>query len=166
VAQNAVPDSPAPARKALKLSELVTDVLAPMSAKRAFAKADLVAAWPEIVGARYADCSHPERIDWPRGAAQDGGAVLRVRADGPRALLLQHEVGQLTERVNTYFGYAAIAHIRVVQGPVPRRRPHPDVTAPAPVDEARLAQAVAAIADDGLREALARLGRGIFSGQK
>jgi hypothetical protein len=34
------------------------------------------------------------------------------------------------------------------------------------VDEARLAQAVAAIADDGLREALARLGRGIFSGQK
>jgi hypothetical protein len=159
-----VVDSPTRAGKALALSELVAGVLKPVSGKRAFALADLAAAWPEIVGARYADCSCPQRIDWPRGDdGTSGGAVLRVRADGPRAVLLQHELGQLTERVNTYFGYAAIAQIRLHQGPVPRRAAKSEGTPSRPVDEERLAQAVADISGDGLRAALARLGRGVMA---
>src|SRR5436189_6028480 len=87
--------------KPLPLSELVARVLAPVKGKRAYAMADLAAAWPEIVGPRYADCTYPERLDWARGAAgAESGGVLRVRADGPRSVLLQHELGQLTERVN------------------------------------------------------------------
>ena len=155
-------------KKALALSELVAGVLAPVSGKRAYAVADLAAAWPEIVGARYADCTYPERMDWPRGGAGSGegaGAVLRVRADGPRAILLQHELDQLTERVNTFFGYAAVARIRLLQGPVPRRTAPRERIAARPVDEARLAETVAGVGDGALRDALARLGRGIFSDQ-
>ena len=124
-----------PKKRALPLSELVAGVLAPVSGKRAYAMADLAAAWPEIVGPRYADCTYPERIDWPRGG-EGRRSGLRVRADGPRAILLQHELDQLTERVNTYFGYAAVARIRLLQGPVPRRavkreRPRDRSTKPA-----------------------------------
>jgi hypothetical protein len=150
----------------LALSELVARVLAPVKGKRAYAMADLAAAWPEIVGPRYADCTYPERLDWVRGAAEaEGGGVLRVRADGPRSVLLQHELGQLTERVNTYFGYAAVASIRLLQGPVPRRTVRPAPAPARPVDETRLAEAVAAVGDRGLHDALLRLGRGIFSEQ-
>jgi hypothetical protein len=148
-------------KRALPLSELVAGVLAPVSGKRSYAMADLAAAWPEIVGPRYAECTYPERIDWPRGG-EGGGAVLRVRADGPRAILLQHELDQLLERVNTYFGYAALGCIRLLQGPVPRR-PVKHERPAQPVDEARLAEAVGEVGDGTLRDALARLGRGIFS---
>ena len=52
-----------------------------------FAIVRLIQAWPEIVGQRFADCSRPERIAWPRGAAREGeSGVLEIRVDGPRAL--------------------------------------------------------------------------------
>src|SRR5262245_34073407 len=82
------------------LSELVAGVVAPLADRRDYAFANLAAAWAEVAGPRYADCSAPERIDWPRG--KDAAGVLRLRVDGPKAVLLQHELGQLVERVNAF----------------------------------------------------------------
>jgi hypothetical protein len=161
-----VSEAPPRPKKARALSELVAGVLAPVSGKRAYVLADLTAAWPEIAGPRYADCTQPDRIDWPRNTEQSARAVLRVRAEGPRAVLLQHELGQLAERVNAFLGYGAIEHIRVVQGPVARRGAKASAPAPAPADEARVAGAVADVADDPLKAALARLGRGVFAGRR
>ena len=70
---------------------------------------------------------------------------------------------QIIERVNAYFGYAAVAELRIGQAPLDRagRRPHsPRRTAPPP-----LRQEVAHIQDGALREALARLGAGIKAGR-
>jgi hypothetical protein len=145
----------------LLLTEIVAGVLAPVSDRRSFALASLAAAWPELVGPRYADSTHPERIDWPRGGAAQAAGTLRVRAQGPRAVLLQHELDQLVQRINAFFGHGAIDRIRLVQGAVPRRRPALPAAKPA-VDETRLANAVADVGDDTLRQALARLGRGIL----
>jgi hypothetical protein len=142
------------------LSELVSGVLAPLADRRGYLLANLRAAWAEVVGPRYADCTEPERIDWPRGDREATG-VLRIRADGPRAVLLQHELPQLVERVNDLFGYAAVGGVRLVQAPV-TRRPRREAEKPA-VDEDRLGEAVAAVADGPLKTALARLGRGIFA---
>jgi hypothetical protein len=145
------------------LSELVSGLLAPVAGRRGFALANLRAAWAEVVGPRYADCSYPERIDWPRSEEKPVAGVLRVRAEGPRAVLLQHELGQLVERVNAFYGYGAVDRVRLVQAPVPRPAPRP--RAKPVVDEARVAASIAAVDDEPLREALARLGRGIFKGQ-
>ena len=110
------------------LTELVGKVLAPVTARRGLATADLIAAWPDIVGARYADWTRPEKIVWPRnrGAVEGAGepALLVLRVDGPRAVLIQHETSQIVEKVNSFLGYGAIGQLRIVQGPVaaPRRR--------------------------------------------
>jgi hypothetical protein len=153
-------------RGAVALAELVGKVLAPVTAKRGFATADLLAAWPEIVGPRYADCTRPERVSWPRGeeAARKPG-LLVLRVDGPRAIFVQHEAGQIIERVNGFLGYAAIGQMRIVQGPVGPRTPAPPAPARElrPVEEMRLAATVAGVADEDLREALARLGRGVLT---
>jgi hypothetical protein len=143
------------------LSELVAGVLAPMADRRGYLLANLKAAWPEIAGARYAACTEPERIDWPRAGDAVSG-VLRIRADGPKAVLLQHELDQLVERVNAFVGYGAIRGIRLVQGPV-ARRPRPPLPQPPAVDETRLAAAVGGVSDEPLTAALARLGRGVFA---
>lgn len=146
----------------MALSALVGKVLDPVVAKRGFATVDLIAAWPEIVGARFADCTAPEKIVWPRGDTNAGRpGTLVVRVDGPQAVLVQHETDQIRERVNGFLGYAAIAQVRLVQAPVARPQ-RPGITTPATLSEAQkstLSHAVAGVENDRLRDALTRLGR-------
>jgi hypothetical protein len=153
-------------RGPVALAELVGKAIGPLAARRGFATADLIAAWPEIAGARFAASSRPERIVWPKGTANDGKpAVLVVRVDGPAAILFQHEAGQTVERVNAFLGYAAIGQLRIVQGPVASAggEPAPRPGAITADDATRLAEALAPVDNDGLRAALERLGRGVLA---
>jgi hypothetical protein len=150
-------------RSAVKLSDLVGGVLDPVTARRGFGTADMIATWPQIVGTRVAQCTRPEKIVWPRGeaAAADGG-VLHLRVEGPRAVLIQHELDQIMERVNAFLGYAAVTRVRLVQAPV--AAPHaqtPGERPPDPAREARINAVVAGVEDDRLKAALDRLGRGV-----
>jgi hypothetical protein len=157
-----------PRRGAVKLSELVGKAIAPLAGRRGFATADLIAAWPTIAGTRFSDCTRPEKLQWPRGSANDGkSASLIVRVDGPRAVLFQHEAGQIIERVNTFLGYAAVSEIRIVQGPVEKDRTKatPSGADLSPEAEARLGAAILPVESDPLRSALGRLGRNVLREQ-
>jgi hypothetical protein len=69
--------------------------------------------WPEIVGAVFARHSQPRRLQFPQG--QRTGGTLTVAATGAVALLMQHQVMPILDRINTYFGYHAVAAIRFQQ---------------------------------------------------
>ena len=138
-----------------------------------FPSASVLADWPDIIGAEFADITSPERLVWPRGAEtypeeaggqntlkqhRRAGATLMLRVDGPRSLEIQHIAPQLLERINIYFGYSAVAHLRIVQGPVHRETP--DNTRPG----ARAREAIPLdqeIEAEGLRAALSRLAANI-----
>jgi len=155
-------------RGPIALAELVGRALDPLTARRGFATAELIAGWAEIVGARYADCSRPERIMWPRGAAnKDQPGTLVVAVEGPRALFLQHEADQVVERVNGFLGHGAIGRIKIVQGAVsagPAAAETADRRSLAEdVDVAKLEDVLAEVDDPELRSALDRLGRAILS---
>jgi hypothetical protein len=153
-------------RGARKLSELVGQAIDPVIARRGFATAELIAAWEDIVGRRHAGATAPEKIVWPRRPGDDTGqGILVIRVDGPKAVLIQHELGQIVERVNSFFGYAAIASARIVQGPVTARKVAKPKAA-TPLDagrEAALSQALSGVEGDTLRAALERLGRGVLT---
>jgi hypothetical protein len=119
-----------PARpNAKSLAELIAGALDPLVRKRGLARAELIAWWPDIVGPAYAGRTVPERIRWPR----DGNAAtLFVRCDPSLALQLAHETDRMRERLNGYFGYAAVGAVRIVQGAV-----GPKAEAPAPDGEPR-----------------------------
>jgi hypothetical protein len=91
------------------------------------------------------------------------GATLVLRTDGSQALAVQYGSRQIIERINAYFGYAAVAELRIVQAPVglaaggPMRAKRPTVQP--------LTHEVAGVADAGLRDALARLGAGVRTGR-
>lgn len=150
------------------VAELAGKVLEPVIARRAGMTVDLVASWQDIVGPPHGDYTRPEKIMWPRRASDDDPfepGTLVVACDGARAVLFQHELDQCAERVNAFFGFRAIARIRIVQKPVlhrppPRRHELPE---PAPREKARLAAILDRIEDDGLRRRLERLGRGVFA---
>ncbi|HYU11046.1 MAG TPA: DciA family protein [Stellaceae bacterium] len=115
--------------------------------------ARLKAEWPAIVGAELAAATWPDRL------SREG--VLKLRIAGTLGPDLQHRAPLLIERINLYFGRAAISRLVLVQGPLPLPLP-PARTAPAPLAEAQaqaLDRQLDAVADPELRAALARLGR-------
>lgn len=150
----------------IALAELVGRALDPVTARRGFATSELVAGWAEIVGVRYADCSRPERIAWPRGAAnKEIPGTLVVAVQGPRALFFQHEADQVIERVNAYLGHSAVGTIKIVQQSVPARtsaRASDDSPLDAE-DQTKLENTLANIESPDLHSALDRLGRAILA---
>ena len=139
--------------------------------KYGFSAASLVTDWATIAGLELAACTAPERLKWPRAAAQSDddagngrpGATLVLRVDGGRSLDVQHNARQIIERINAYFGYAAVAELRIVQAPVGLEGQLPS-SPPRPAARP-LTQEVAHIADPGLRDALARLGAEVKAGR-
>ena len=155
-------------RSAVPLADLIDRAIEPACRKRGFAGADIVAWWPEIVGPAYAACTAPERVVWPRRVGEEEDfkpATLHVRVEGAMAVLFQHDLPQVIERINGYFGYPAIARIRLVQQPIPAA-PEARERAPKPLSpesEQALRRDLDAITDPGLHDALLRLGRGVRS---
>jgi hypothetical protein len=150
----------------LPLSALVGRVIDPVAQRRGFATADLIAAWPDIAGARFGACTRPEKIVWARGEAnRDKPGVLTLKVEGPVAILVQHELAQILDRVNAFLGHAAVGHIRLVQGQVgaspSSASPEESDVMPSPETAARVAAATARVDDQRLRAALERLGSGV-----
>jgi hypothetical protein len=93
-----------------------------------FVQSSIVSRWNEIVGSRYADVSMPESIRFPAGKKADG--TLELVVEGAHAVMMQHVIPEIIERVNRFFGYSAVARVKLRQGPViGRAQP---VTAKAP----------------------------------
>ena len=156
-------------RGPVPISALIGRVINPVAQKRGFAAADLIATWADVVGAELAACTRPDKIVWPRGEANsERPGVLTLRVEGPRAILVQHQVGQILERVNAFFGYRAVDQVRIVQGPLGRaaKSAPPRTEVLAPEAEARLRATTGGIDNDGLRNALDRLGRGVLARHK
>jgi len=150
----------------------VARTLDPVARARGFATTTLLSEWASIVGADLAQFTAPDKVAWPRRQEEGDapttsrrtpGATLVLRVDGPRAIEVQHRADQILERVNTYFGYRAVAALRIVQAPVTRQSPRSH-TASLEIDETSLKQ-TAKIEKDGLKQALSRLGSAI-RGQK
>ena len=131
-------------------------------ARHGFAEGDLTGNWPEIVGVEVSRFCEPERIKWPRGDganAQKSGGTLIIRAAAGRALDLQYGIPQIIERVNRFYGYGAIAAVRIVQSrswaaEVLMQQADSSPAIPFPAE-------IAKIEDAGLRAALERLGTGV-----
>ena len=144
------------------LADLLHKTLGEAFARQGFASAELVTRWADIVGADIAACSEPEKIQWPRPVSGEPPrpGVLVLRVEGPAAVEIQHQSGVVLERVNRFFGWQAVGGLRLRQARLGRRTRTP-LPAPDPDATARIAAGLGEIADERLRDALARLGAAI-----
>jgi len=136
---------------------------------RGFAVTRVLTHWAEIAGPDIAAIARPVKIGYGRTGF---GATLTVLTTGAHAPMLEMQKDQLRERVNAVYGYNAISRVRITQtaptgfaegqaqfaAPAPKARPEP-----APETCRDAAETAGAIADDGLRAALERLGRNVLS---
>ncbi len=147
------------ARPARKIASVVQKAAGPAYAKHRHSGQELQAVWPEIVGETLAGMTLPERYQPGTGLAHNG--FLTVRVAGALALDLQHMEPQIVERVNAYFGYKAIARLKIVQGPIPNRKKpvgRAALKALSRAEKADIEARALGIADGDLRAALERLG--------
>ncbi len=126
--------------------------------KFGFVQSSIISRWGEIVGERYAKASAPESIRFPMGKKEQG--TLTIVVSGAHAPMMQHVAPEIMERVNRFFGYAAVSKVTFRQGDVakadaPILRPVP---APEPVD---LGDSLRTVADPELKAVLESLARGV-----
>lgn len=142
-----------------------------------FAEGGLATEWPIIVGQDIARYCLPKKLTMSRSGksggqlrdgqppgGEQGGATLTLRVEPGFATELQHLEPQLIERINGYFGYPAVARIRLQQGrleaptnPAPPRKQPLEASA-----ENELQARMSVVADESLRSALSRLGRAVL----
>lgn len=150
------------------VGDLLAGVMDPVLARKTGMTMGLIAAWSDIAGSRLAGACRPERLSWPPGGrggeAALASATLVVACDGAAALRLQHQAPELLARVNAFFGYAAVARLKIVQKRVgearPDRRP---VLRPLEARETEdIRVMTAGIEDERLRAALAAFGAAVL----
>lgn len=140
-------------------------VLGPALRRQGFAQSEIISRWPEIVGAVLAACSVPERLAFPDRTNAEG--TLHIRVDGAFAIELQHLEPLVIEKINRFYGYRAVARLRITQGPLPRRRGSARA-APRPLgedEEREIAEVVAGTRNSDLKQALVALGRAVTASE-
>jgi len=135
------------------LGALVPALTRPAFKRKSPAGAQIMADWPALVGPALAAVSQPVRLS---------SGTLTLACSGPVAMELQHLAPQLAGRINAALGRVAVERFRFVQralaGMAPRPAPRP---APAALP-AHVESALAGIDSPELRDALARLARGVY----
>jgi hypothetical protein len=142
------------------LSVMLSDVFSDVYARQGFAARELVTRWAEIAGPEIAAHAEPLKMQWPRpveGQPQEP-ATLVLRVEGPMALEIQHSSDVILQRVNRFFGWSAVGRLALRQAPLSRRERPKRPRAPDPEAVAKVATTLAAVEDEDLRAALARLG--------
>ena len=139
---------------ARKAGELLGDVGGSAFKRFGFVQGSVVSRWSEIVGERYGQVSLPESIRFPAG--KKSGGVLTLLVEGAHAPLLQHLGPMIIERVNRFFGYAAVDRVAFRQGKLPAAQEKTASPEPAPLPQ-ELGEGLRAIADPELRACLTSL---------
>lgn len=128
-----------------------------------FVQSSVVTRWVEIVGPVHAKHCQPESIRFPPGEKSDG--ILQLVVSPGHAPLIQHVTEEIMERVNRFFGYRAVARVKIRQGEVqadasnkPARAAAPPSLRPIPME---LGESLRDIGDPELRTVLESLARSI-----
>jgi hypothetical protein len=126
-----------------------------------FVQSSVVTRWPEIVGPRHAEFCVPEAIRFPPGEKAEG--ILELVVVPARAPLIQHVIPEIIERVNRFFGYRAIARVKLRQGAVQPPKGKEPTSAPPSLKPIpmELGESLRDIGDPELRTVLESLARSL-----
>ena len=146
------------------LAQLVDQVARQSVGKDWNLYAALLEHWTEIVGSDYARIATPVKIAYPHQPKNPRREMGTLTIRLPRGLAMEFtfKSEQIRQRINSYFGYEAVARIMInsvhrAPPPSPLPRQEPDSAAIAGILEG-----IKAIDDGELRDALEAFGKAIY----
>ncbi len=75
---------------------------------------DILRNWQKIVGENLAHCTLPQKLDFKKDK-RDEGTLFLIVSSGALALEVSQKTPIIIEKINTYFGYKAVNHIKIIQ---------------------------------------------------
>ena len=157
---------PAPrSKRARQLSDMLPEIGGAAFRRFGFVQSSIVSRWREIVGERYAAVSAPESIRFPPGRRSSG--VLNLVVEGAHATMMQHVAPTIVERINRFFGYAAVERVSFRQGIVQIEKAKARIAPPSlrPIPTA-LGESLRDVGDPELRACLEALARGLGAAEE
>lgn len=143
------------------IGELMPDIGRSAFRRFGFVQSSVVTRWPEIVGTAHAKVCAPESIRFPPGEKSQG--ILQLVVLPAHAPLIQHVLPEIIDRVNRFFGYGAVARVKLRQGEVNPPRAEPAAGAPPSLKPIpmELGDSLRDIGDPELRTVLESLARSL-----
>ena len=126
-----------------------------------FVQSSVVTRWHEIVGPVHARVCSPEAIRFPPGEKVEG--ILQLVVIPAHAPLIQQVTPEIIDRVNRFFGYKAVARVKLRQGAVTPSQPERPAKAPPSLKPIplELGDSLRDIGDPELRTVLESLARSL-----
>jgi hypothetical protein len=151
------------------LADFVPKILDPAVARQGFGESALLLEWEEIAGERIAAICEPVRLQWPPGGVKCNPleprpqAALILRVKPGFGLEVQHLASVLIDRVNAHLGWRCVGSLKIRQEKIERAASPPTPAPEDPLARAEAERQVAGIAEEPLRDALARLGARVLA---
>ena len=87
----------------------------------------ILSKWPQIVGSFFAEHSEPDKIsrlteDFDEFDQPIFKSFLHVKVSPAAAVEFQHYKDTIIEKINSFFGYKAIADLRLQQSFIPKKK--------------------------------------------
>ena len=110
-----------------KIGETLTRVNKNYSSKFGKIEFLIISKWPQIVGTFFADHSEPDKISRITDNFNEFDEpifknFLHIRVSPAAALEFQHYKDTIIEKINSFFGYKAIADLRLQQNFIPEKK--------------------------------------------
>lgn len=152
--------------QARAIAELMPQIGRTAFRKFGFVQSSVVTRWPEIVGERHARVCAPEAIRFPPGEKSEG--ILQLVVIPAHAPMISMVIPEIMERVNRFFGYKAVARVKLRQGevkppPAGGATTAPPSLRPIPME---LGESLRDIGDPELRTVLESLARSLGAPEK
>lgn len=153
-------------RKYEGLSPLVPEIRALTKTAlgaRGFAGTDIIECWEDMIGSDLSKGAQPEKLVFEKNNRTHGTLHVRT-AGGAFAMLFEHQKERVIARINAFFGYPAVSHIKITQGALKLHAPKPVKIKPKLSDQAlkELNEKVSVIEDEALRETTFEIGKAIL----
>ena len=100
--------------EARQIADLMPDIGRTAFRRFGFVQSSVVTRWPEIVGQAHARHCAPESIRFAPGEKSEG--ILQLVVTPAHAPIIQHVIPEIVDRVNRFFGYRAVARVKMRQG--------------------------------------------------
>lgn len=151
------------------LSQTLLPLARDILGKNGFVETDIITGWDQIAGKELAQYSFPQKIDFPRGK-KNGGCLHLIVPSGAFAIEIQHREKYIIDKINTYFGYQAVASLKIIQNSnltlsdFQKSSKKSEALAPLlPEEENNIKKLSSEINNPNLKEILIKLGHSIYA---
>lgn len=96
-----------------EIGNSLMNVIKGFGKKYGFINSDILSDWEKIAGSDLAAKISPVKLSFPMGKRTDGTLYVKIK-NSSFSSVIQYQFPTVIDRVNTYFGYKAVAKIHLL----------------------------------------------------